>query len=158
MLSDPSGPFADSRQSHSAAEVAEKIRDLESNFTTSLVAKELPKRRETRVLRRGEYDMPEGDALQPGVFGVMNPLPTDAPRDRAGLAAWLTSSDSPLVARVLVNRVWQRTFGHGLVRTPEDFGLQGQQPTHPELLDWLAVELQQSNLSLIHISEPTRPL
>ncbi len=151
MLSDPSGPFADSRQSHSAAEVAEKIRDLESNFTTSLVAKELPKRRETKVLRRGEYDMPEGDALQPGVFGVMNPLPTGAPRDRAGLAAWLTSSDNPLVARVLVNRVWQRTFGHGLVRTPEDFGLQGQQPTHPELLDWLAVELQQSNWDLKHL-------
>ncbi|MCA9107078.1 MAG: DUF1553 domain-containing protein, partial [Planctomycetales bacterium] len=61
-----------------------------------------------------------------------------------GLASWLTSAENPLVTRVLINSLWQRTFGHGLVRTPEDFGLQGDQPTHPELLDWLAVDLRES--------------
>ena len=81
----------------------------------------------------------------------MGSFPEEAPRNRLGLAQWLTSRDHPLVARVLVNRIWQRVFGYGLVRTPEDFGLQGQQPTHPELLDWLAVELQDSGWNLKHM-------
>ena len=151
ILSDPSGPLAGSRQSRFAGKVANQIRELESNFTTTLVARELPKPRETKLLRRGEYHMPEGDPLAPGVFAALNPLPKEAPSNRAGLAAWLTSADNPLVARVLVNRIWQRTFGYGLVRTPEDFGLQGQQPTHPELLDWLAVEMHRSGWNLKHM-------
>jgi hypothetical protein len=81
----------------------------------------------------------------------MGDFPADAPRNRLGLAQWLTSRQHPLVSRVLINRVWQRTFGYGLVRTPEDFGLQGQQPTHPQLLDWLAVELQDSGWNLKHM-------
>lgn len=117
-------------------------KDDEFGVAQTLVAKELPKPRETRMLHRGEYDEPVGDPLQPDVFDVMGPLPADAPRNRLGLAQWLTSREHPLVSRVLINRVWQRVFGEGLVRTPEDFGLQGQQPTHPELLDWLAVEFQ----------------
>lgn len=119
--------------------------------TTTLVAKELPKPRVTKVLQRGEYHSPFGDPLQPDVPAVMGGFPSDAPRNRLGLAQWLTSSDHPLVARVLVNRMWQRVFGYGLVRTPEDFGLQGEQPTHPELLDWLAVELVESDWDLKHI-------
>jgi len=81
----------------------------------------------------------------------MGAFPKDAPRNRLGLAKWLTSREHPLVSRVLINRVWQRAFGYGLVRTPEDFGLQGQQPTHPQLLDWLAVELQDSDWDLKHM-------
>ena len=81
----------------------------------------------------------------------MSPFPEDAPRNRLGLAQWLTSPGHPLVARVLVNRTWQRVFGYGLVRTPEDFGLQGEQATHPELLDWLAVELHEKKWDLKHM-------
>ena len=151
MLSDPDGPLSDLRQSQMAGQVAEDIRKLEVNFTTSLVAKELPSPRETRMLRRGEYHLPIGDAVKPDVFDVLNAMPKDAPRNRLGLAKWVTSPQNPLVARVLVNRLWQRVFGVGLVRTPEEFGLQGQQPTHPELLDWLAVELHQSGWDLKHL-------
>jgi hypothetical protein len=126
--------------------------DPQKSFTTTtLVASELPKPRVTKVLQRGEYHSPFGDPLQPDVPAVMGSFPDDAPRNRLGLAQWLTSSDHPLVARVLINRMWQRVFGYGLVRTPEDFGLQGEQPTHPELLDWLAVELQEKNWDLKHV-------
>ena len=123
--------------------------DPTKNFSTStLVAKELPKPRETRILHRGEYHSPTGDPLQPDIPSAMGTFPENTPRNRLGLAKWLTSSNHPLVARVLVNRMWQRIYGYGLVRTPEDFGLQGEQPTHPELLDWLAVELQEQNWDL----------
>ena len=134
-----------------ASDIAKKITDAKAKFTTTLVAKELGKPRETKLLQRGEYNLPTGEALQPDVLKVMNPFPKGAPRNRLGLAKWLTSSEQPVVARVLVNRIWQRVYGEGLVRTPEDFGLQGQQPTHPELLDWLAVELQHSNWDLKHM-------
>jgi hypothetical protein len=108
----------------------------------------LPSPRKTFVLRRGEYDLPMGEAVQPGTLAVMGALPKNAPKNRMGLANWLTSAEHPLVARVFINRVWQRTFGHALVRTPEDFGLQGEQPTHPELLDWLAVDFQENSWDL----------
>ena len=119
--------------------------------TTTLVAQELPKPRETRILQRGEYHSPIGEVLQPDVPAVMGNFPEDAPRNRLGLAQWLTADKHPLVTRVLVNRMWQRVFGYGLVRTPEDFGLQGEQATHPELLDWLAVEFREKGWDLKHI-------
>jgi len=126
-----------------------RFSELEKKFTTTtLVAQELPKPRETKTLRRGEYHSPGGDALQPDVPAVMSPFPEGAPRNRLGLAQWLTAPGHPLVARVLINRMWQSVFGYGLVRTPEDFGLQGEQATHPELLDWLAVELHEQNWDL----------
>jgi hypothetical protein len=135
-----------------AADLLNRIKATEATFTAStLVAKDLPAPRATHVLKRGEYDLPMGDPLLPGILEVMGGFPEDAPRNRLGLAQWLTSRENPLVARVLINRVWQRVFGEGLVRTPEDFGLQGQQPTHPELLDWLAVELQDSGWDLKHM-------
>ncbi len=124
---------------------------MESFTTTTLIARELPKPRVTRVLQRGEYHSPIGEALQPDVPAVMGSFPEDAPRNRLGLAQWLTADKHPLVTRVLVNRMWQRIFGYGLVRTPEDFGLQGEQATHPELLDWLAVEFREKGWDLKHI-------
>jgi len=141
MLASPSSPLK-SRLNDSAKQVSAELLQAEAQFTTTLVATELPKPRETFVLRRGEYDLPVGEAVLPGTLAVMGTLPEGAPKNRLGLANWLTSSEHPLVTRVFINRVWQRTFGHGLVRTPEDFGLQGEQPTHPELLDWLAVDFQ----------------
>ncbi|MFP6901119.1 MAG: DUF1553 domain-containing protein [Opitutales bacterium] len=139
-------PLSDLQQK--AAELSQRIVQAEKKFTTTLVAKELPKPRVTKLLQRGEYDQPVGDPLEPGVPAALGFLPKGAPLNRLGLARWLVSSEQPLVARVLVNRMWQRMFGEGLVRTPADFGLQGEQPTHPELLDWLAVQLQESDWNL----------
>ncbi len=147
LIADTDGPLAGS-WSERAGDVAATIKDLESRFTTSLIAQELPEARMTRLLRRGEYDLPLGDPVRPDVLAVLNPFPDDAPRNRLGLAQWLTSPGHPLVSRVLVNRFWQQVFGVGLVRTPEEFGLQGEQPTHPQLLDWLAVEFQESGWNL----------
>ncbi len=128
-----------------------KLNEMQTEFTTTLVAAELKEPRTTQVLSRGEYDLPIGEPLTPDVPLALGSFPSDAPRNRLGLAQWITARDNPLVARVLVNRLWQQVFGHGLVRTPEDFGLQGQQPTHPELLDWLAEELHDSQWDLKHM-------
>ncbi len=95
--------------------------------------------RPTYMLLRGAYDAPGPEVTRDTPAGVM-PFPPDAPRDRLGLARWLTSPQHPLTARVAVNRLWQGLFGAGLVATPDDFGSQGAAPTHPRLLDYLATE------------------
>ena len=136
---------------NNAKALSKRIENAQKAFTTTMIAKELDKPRDTKLLDRGEYNLPVGDTLRPDVLKVMGGLPEGVPRNRLGLAKWLTSRDQPVVARVLVNRIWQRVFGEGLVRTPEDFGLQGEHPTHPELLDWLAVEFQDSGWDLKHM-------
>ncbi len=105
-----------------------------------------------QVLRRGEVDLPlhEAVAALPAVLPGGGALPAERNR-RAALAVWLTSANNPLTARVLVNRVWQWHFGRGLVRTANDFGRQGEAPSHPELLDWLASELIASGWDLRHL-------
>ncbi|MBM79630.1 MAG: hypothetical protein CMJ78_03425 [Planctomycetaceae bacterium] len=151
LLAAAKGPFASLELQQAATQLTKQHDELEKSYTTTLVAVDLKTPRETRLLKRGEYNLPVGDPLQPGILNVMSSFPNEAPRNRLGLARWLTSREHPLVARVLINRIWQRTFGDGLVRTPEDFGLQGQQPTHPELLDWLAVELHDCGWDLRHM-------
>jgi hypothetical protein len=104
------------------------------------VMEELPQPRPAFLLARGRYDAPKTDATRVTrtTPAALPPFPAGAPRDRLGLAQWLTQPDHPLTARVAVNRFWQMLFGRGIVSTPENFGVQGAPPTHPELLDWLA--------------------
>jgi hypothetical protein len=112
---------------------------LVESFPTSMVMQELPVPRQTHLLLRGQYDKP-GPAVTPGVPASLTPLPAGAPNNRLGLARWLVDPTNPLTARVAVNRYWETYFGTGLVKTAEDFGTQGEWPSHPELLDWLATE------------------
>ena len=107
------------------------------------VMREVAKRRDTHVLTRGQYDQ-RGERVDFGVPSALNALPSGAPANRLGLARWLVSPENPLTARVAVNRLWQQCFGEGLVRTVNDFGMQGEAPSHPELLDWLALRFIES--------------
>jgi hypothetical protein len=115
------------------------LKKIQKDVPTAMIMKDQAKARTTFVLARGEYDKPgeKVEAATPAAFGV---LPADAPRNRLGLARWLTHPRHPLTARVAVNRLWYQMFGNGIVETQEDFGSQGSWPSHPQLLDWLAVE------------------
>jgi mono/diheme cytochrome c family protein len=127
-------------------EAREHLRELRrqrerliESFPTTMVMQEMPTPRDTFVLIRGEYDK-HGEKVSPGVPASLPPLPAGLWNNRLGLARWLVDPANPLTARVTVNRYWQMFFGVGLVKTVEDFGSQGEWPTHPELLDWLATE------------------
>src|SRR5207244_1436204 len=119
-----------------------KLRDQLPGYATTLALSERPPQnpRPTYVHRRGEFLQP-GERVQPDVLSALPALPKDAPRNRLTFARWLVDPSNPLVGRVTMNRSWAAFFGRGIVRTTEDFGFQGEPPTHPELLDWLAVEL-----------------
>jgi hypothetical protein len=112
---------------------------------TSPVLRELGegKRRRTQIQIRGNF-LDKGKEVSEGVPAILHPLPADAPRNRLGLAAWLVHPENPLTARVVANRHWEQLFGTGLVATSDDFGVRGEPPSHPELLDWLATELVRS--------------
>jgi hypothetical protein len=117
----------------------QRKQQLLETIPTTMVMKEMPTPRNTFVLIRGQYDKP-GEKVTPGVPSSLCPLPSGVPRNRLGFARWLVQPSNPLTGRVTVNRYWQMYFGSGLVKTVDDFGVQGEWPTHPELLDWLAVE------------------
>lgn len=120
---------------------------------TSLVLRERPASnpRPTFIHNRGEYLQPT-DRVEPAVLSILNPLPaTDKTPNRLSFARWLVSRDNPLTSRVIVNRAWAAFFGKGIVKTTEDFGYQGALPTHPELLDWLAVDFMESGWSQKHL-------
>ncbi len=132
------------------AEALSALRDARAEAASAtesvieiMVMGDSPGVRQTYLLARGAYDQP-ADRVMPETPEVFPDFPDNAPRNRLGLARWLTQSDHPLTARVAVNRFWQLIFGEGLVRTPEDFGTQGKSPTHPELLDYLAADFVQS--------------
>jgi hypothetical protein len=124
-----------------------RIRTIQADSTEQvqevMVMKEMPVPRKSFVLQRGSYDAP-GEEVFPTTPSSVLPFPPELPKSRLGLAQWLTKADHPLTARVAVNRFWQNFFGTGLVKTTEDFGNQGEMPSHPELLDWLAIHFQQS--------------
>ena len=110
-----------------------------------------PGRRRTTVIQyRGNF-LDRGPQVSEGVPATFHPLPKDAPPNRLGLARWLVDTNNPLTARVLVNRLWEKLFGTGIVLTSEDFGTQGDPPSHPELLDYLAVELVASHWDIKHM-------
>jgi hypothetical protein len=113
--------------------------DLEQTIPTAMVMSELKTPRDTFVLARGDYRN-QTEKVQPGVPAMLPPLPSDAPLNRLTLAKWLVDPKHPLTSRVAVNRFWQMYFGYGIVKTQENFGVQGDPPVHPELLDWLATE------------------
>jgi len=130
-------------------EAIEALRKALPTDPTTLIMQERPPEnpRPTLTRERGEYLRP-GKPIEPGVLSILHPLPADAPRNRLGLARWLVSRENPLVGRVTMNRQWSAFFGRGLVRTTQDFGYQGELPSHPELLDWLAVEFANQGWSL----------
>ncbi len=109
-----------------------------------MVMQELPpdQVRKTHILKRGAYDAP-GEVVNAATLSQLPPMPPNLPRNRLGLAQWLLDTKNPLFARVMANRVWLQLFGTGLVKTQEDFGNQGDLPSHPELLDWLAVQYRE---------------
>ncbi len=132
-------------------ELAKQLSGLQPKKTVP-VLKELPEkqRRATKIQARGNFqDL--GEAVTEGTPSALHPFPKNEPQNRLGMAKWLISKDNPLTARVAVNRFWEQIFGGGLVRTTEEFGTQGDLPTHPELLDWLAVEFVESGWDIKHI-------
>ncbi|HVR74870.1 MAG TPA: PSD1 and planctomycete cytochrome C domain-containing protein [Planctomycetota bacterium] len=126
-----------------AVELEKKTQEIEAQVPGTMVTKEMEKRRDAFILRRGEYTQ-KGEKVSPGVPAVLPPLGEGDPTNRLGFARWLVRRDHPLTARVTVNRFWQQYFGVGIVKTAVDFGSQGEWPVHPELLDWLAVDFIES--------------
>lgn len=124
---------------------------VNKSILMAMVMEERPQPRETFVLKRGSYTQP-GEKVTGGVPASLNALPDGAPNNRLSFARWLVDPANPLTARVTVNRLWQSIFGTGLVKTTEDFGVQGEPPSHPELLDWLALEFVRSgwNVKALH--------
>ena len=127
------------RAAAEAADLRKQLQELDGKVASTMVMQDLPQPRETFVMIRGEYDK-RGEQVSAGVPAALPPLPEGAPANRLGLARWLVDPGHPLTARVTVNRYWQMFFGTGLVKTVEDFGSQGEWPSHPELLDWLATD------------------
>ena len=135
---DKKSPAAKALHERTAA-AAKAHADFQRTIPTVMVMEQAQKPRESFVLLRGEYDK-HGEKVQPDVPASLPPLAADAPRNRLGLAKWLVNPKNPLVARVTVNRFWQSIMGTGIVKTSQDFGSQAEWPSHPELLDWLAVD------------------
>jgi cytochrome c553 len=140
-----------SREHPRIAVLRKELKELENQRKAkkaprTLVMRETDQPRQSTMYERGDFRSP-GEVVQPSTPAVLHALPSDAPGNRLGLARWLVSRDNPLVARVVVNRLWADVFGAGLVTTPEDFGLKGDFPSHPPLLDWLAVEFMERGWS-----------
>ncbi|MEO7297029.1 MAG: PSD1 and planctomycete cytochrome C domain-containing protein [Verrucomicrobiota bacterium] len=123
--------------------IQDKRNDLENKIPATMVFEEMAKPRGAFVLKRGEYDK-RGDEVQPGTPKFLPALPQTEKTNRLMFANWLVATNHPLTSRVIVNRYWQQFFGVGLVKTSQDFGSQGEPPSHPELLDWLAIHFMES--------------
>lgn len=128
-------------------ELLQRIAEIEKQkmaaIPETMIMQDMPQPRATYLLDRGQYNEPR-DQVSPNVPTIFSPMPKTTAKNRLGFAEWLVAPGHPLTARVAVNRYWQRLFGLGLVKTSEDFGVQGELPSHPELLDWLALEFIRS--------------
>jgi len=124
--------------------------ELDKSLPATMISEEMEKPRGTFVLKRGQYDQ-RGEPVAPAVPAILPPLASGPTTNRLALARWLVSPEHPLTARVTVNRFWQQFFGLGLVKTSGDLGAQGEWPSHPELLDWLATEFIQSSWDVKHM-------
>jgi hypothetical protein len=132
------------------AALNKEIATAEGEIPTTLVMEEMKEPRPTFILMRGAYDKP-GEQVTAATPAVLPPIDGRLPLNRLGFAKWLVAPENPLTARVTVNRFWQQIFGTGLVETSEDFGAQGSPPSHPELLDWLALEFIRSGWDVKHL-------
>jgi len=134
-------PFRESKRQLALRE--RQRRELKARGTVAYVMREKPQPAKAYVLFRGAYDK-RREEVAPGTPQVLPPFPDTFPRNRLGFAKWLLLPEHPLTARVTVNRFWQEVFGTGIVKTPGDFGVSGAMPSHPALLDWLAVDFRES--------------
>ncbi len=134
-------PQSNELQAKVAALEAEKTEIQKRSPVTHIQMEKANSQPMARLLARGQYDQPK-EELKPGVIAALHPLPEGAPGNRLGLAQWLVAKDNPLTARVTVNRFWQEIFGTGLVKSAADFGIMSDAPSHPALLDWLAVDFR----------------
>ena len=125
------------------ADLQKELALLDQSTPVTMVMEELPKPRPAYILHRGQYT-DKGDEVFANTPAVLPPLPANAPRNRLTLARWIVAPENPLTARVWVNRQWERFFGNGIVKSSENFGMQSEPPSHPELLDWLATEFVNS--------------
>ncbi len=137
-------------QADALAALRKERDEFDRSIPSTMVMAELEKPRDTFIRLRGQYDK-LGDKVAPGVPAALPPLPPNTTPNRLALARWLVDPKHPLTARVTVNRYWQMYFGTGLVKTAEDFGSQGEWPSHPELLDWLAREFVESGWNVKHL-------
>jgi hypothetical protein len=138
-----------------AAELAvlqKELAQLDQATPVTMVMEELPKPRPAHILHRGQYTE-KGDEVFANTPAALPPLPANAPRNRLTLAKWIVAPENPLTARVWVNRQWERFFGNGIVKTSENFGMQSEPPSHPELLDWLATEFVRSGWDMKSIQK-----
>jgi hypothetical protein len=134
------------------AESNGQISAIKAAIPKTMVMGDRPNKTPVYRLVRGQYDKPDKSTeLQPNVPAILTSLPAGTAANRLALANWLVSRDHPLTARVTINRYWQQIFGTGIVKTTEDFGSQGEWPSHPALLDWLAVEFMESGWDLKHM-------
>jgi hypothetical protein len=138
------------RQKDRLAKLKQQYAELDKKIPTTMVMQEMDRPRDTFLLHRGQYDQ-RGPKVSAGVPAALPPLPRGAKGNRLGLAQWLVMPEHPLTARVAVNRYWQMYFGTGLVKTAEDFGVQGELPSHPEMLDWLATEFMRTGWDVKHM-------
>lgn len=149
--------IAEAFAGHQRGEVQRRIeqtdqarRELRNQFTQVMIMRDRDHPRDTFVLKGGVWDQ-YGEKVSPATPSALHRLPEGAPANRLALARWLVSKENPLTARVTVNRYWQHFFGTGIVKTAEDFGVRAELPSHPDLLDWLAVEFRDSGWNVKHM-------